>query len=62
MRISDIDKNCKDKYMKLWGEFRYNQLLKMKEYDTFASGLTEKEHEEIKREQYGNDKNFNIRS
>ena len=34
----------------------------MKEYDTFASGLTEKEHEEIKREQYGNDKNFNIRS
>lgn len=62
MRISDIDKNCKDKYMKLWGEFRYNQLLKMKEYDTFASGLTEKEHEEIKKEQYGNDKNFNIRS
>ena len=46
MRIRDIDKleKTRSKFIKLWGEKAYNDLLKMAKYDEIATGVNNAEH------------------
>ena len=40
MWIRDIDKNCPDKYKKLWGTSKYNDLLRFSRFDEEATGFS----------------------
>ena len=46
MRIRDIDKleKTRNKFIKLWGEKAYNDLLKMAKYDEIGTGISEEDH------------------
>lgn len=50
MRIRDIDKleKTRSKFIKLWGEKAYNDLLKMAKYDEIGTGISEIVHNNIR--------------
>ena len=49
MRIRDINKleNTRNKFIKLWGEKAYNDLLKFAKYDEIGTGILELDHVNI---------------